>query len=139
LIKINQHGPKDCGSWKISSDHPLSQCGQVLISASGWPFWNAQGGIWIETAEAKGENPPMISQELLNILCCPETHQRLRPAEPAVLKKVNDQIAVAQLKNRAGSTVSPSIAEGLIREDGKYLYPIRDNIPVMLIDEAIPL
>jgi uncharacterized protein YbaR (Trm112 family) len=28
---------------------------------------------------------------------------------------------------------------GLIREDGKYLYPIRKDIPIMLIDEALPL
>ncbi len=28
---------------------------------------------------------------------------------------------------------------GLVREDGKCLYPIRGNIPIMLIDEAIPL
>jgi uncharacterized protein YbaR (Trm112 family) len=27
----------------------------------------------------------------------------------------------------------------LLREDGKILYPIRDNIPVLLADEAISL
>jgi uncharacterized protein YbaR (Trm112 family) len=27
----------------------------------------------------------------------------------------------------------------LIRADGKILYPIRRNIPVMLVDEGIPL
>jgi uncharacterized protein YbaR (Trm112 family) len=26
-----------------------------------------------------------------------------------------------------------------VRQDGQYLYPIRDDIPIMLIDEAIPL
>jgi uncharacterized protein YbaR (Trm112 family) len=26
-----------------------------------------------------------------------------------------------------------------MRQDGQYLYPIRDDIPIMLIDEAIPL
>jgi uncharacterized protein YbaR (Trm112 family) len=26
-----------------------------------------------------------------------------------------------------------------VREDRKYLYPIRQDIPVMLVDEAIPL
>ncbi len=31
------------------------------------------------------------------------------------------------------------IEEGLVREDGKVLYPVRDDIPVMLLDEAIRL
>ena len=31
------------------------------------------------------------------------------------------------------------IEAGLVREDGRILYPVRDDIPVMLIDEAIPL
>ena len=35
--------------------------------------------------------------------------------------------------------VKEKIDEGLVRADGKYLYPIRHNIPVMLVDEAIPL
>ena len=28
---------------------------------------------------------------------------------------------------------------GLIREDGDYMYIVRQQIPVMLIDEALPL
>ena len=32
-----------------------------------------------------------------------------------------------------------AVAEGLVREDGDWLYPVRDDIPIMLIDEAIPL
>jgi uncharacterized protein YbaR (Trm112 family) len=28
---------------------------------------------------------------------------------------------------------------GLLRSDRKVLYPIRQNIPIMLIDQAIPL
>jgi uncharacterized protein YbaR (Trm112 family) len=28
---------------------------------------------------------------------------------------------------------------GLVRADNKILYPIREDIPVMLIDEGIPL
>ena len=81
----------------------------------------------------------MITKELLEILCCPETHQPLRIADSAVVEKLNGEIAASQLKNRGGKPVSPKIEGGLIRQDGKYLYPIRSNIPVMLIDEAIPL
>jgi len=35
--------------------------------------------------------------------------------------------------------VTSEVKEGLIRADGKYLYVVDDDIPVMLIDEAIPL
>jgi uncharacterized protein YbaR (Trm112 family) len=35
--------------------------------------------------------------------------------------------------------VKEAIDGGLIRADGKLLYPIRRNIPVMLVDEGIPL
>ncbi len=31
------------------------------------------------------------------------------------------------------------IDEGLVREDAKILYPVREDIPIMLIDEAIEL
>jgi uncharacterized protein YbaR (Trm112 family) len=81
----------------------------------------------------------MIDAELLKIMCCPETHQELRLAEPAVIEKLNEQVSAGALKNRAGQPVQEKIEGGLIRADGKLLYPIRRNIPVMLVDEGIPL
>jgi uncharacterized protein YbaR (Trm112 family) len=81
----------------------------------------------------------MIDPELLKIMCCPETHQELRLAEPAVIDELNRQIAAGSLANRAGQPVKEMIEGGLIRVDGKVLYPIRRNIPVMLVDEGIPL
>jgi uncharacterized protein len=81
----------------------------------------------------------MIDPELLKILCCPETHQELRLAEPAVIEKLNGQVATGTLSNRAGQPVKEEIDGGLIRADGKLLYPIRRNLPVMLVDEGILL
>jgi uncharacterized protein YbaR (Trm112 family) len=81
----------------------------------------------------------MIDPELLKILCCPETHQEVRLAEAAVIDKLNGQIAAGALVNRAGQPVKEKIEGGLVRADGKVLYPIRRNIPVMLVDEGIPL
>lgn len=81
----------------------------------------------------------MIDAELLKILCCPETHQELRGAEPALVAQLNRQAAAGSLKNRAGQPVTEKIDGGLLRADGKFLYPIRQDIPVMLVDEAIPL
>jgi uncharacterized protein YbaR (Trm112 family) len=81
----------------------------------------------------------MIPERLLKIVCCPESRQALSPAEAALVRSLNDRIAAGQVKNRAGKPVSTPLDEGLLRADGKFLYPVRGNIPVLLIDEAIPL
>ena len=81
----------------------------------------------------------MIDPELLKILCCPETHQELKEADQSLLDKLNQEISAGALKGRSGKPVTDKLDGGLIRADGKFLYPVRQNIPVMLIDEAIPL
>ena len=81
----------------------------------------------------------MIEAELLKILCCPETHEGLQVANPALVETLNRQISAGGLKDRAGRSVQEKLDGGLVRGDGKFLYPIRENIPVMLVDEAIPL
>jgi uncharacterized protein YbaR (Trm112 family) len=76
---------------------------------------------------------------LLNILCCPETHQELALAGLPALEKLNLQIAGGRMKNRGGQIVNSKVDAGLIRADGKYLYPLRHDIPILLVDEAIRL
>ena len=80
-----------------------------------------------------------ISQELLDILVCPETKQPVVLAEPSLLDQLNARIEQGTLTNRSGTPVSSPLEAALVREDHQYCYPIRDDIPVMLIDEAIPL
>jgi uncharacterized protein YbaR (Trm112 family) len=81
----------------------------------------------------------MIDRELLEILVCPETKQPVQLAEAAMVDRINAAIARGGVTNRGGDAVTEGISGGLVREDGKLLYPIRDDIPIMLIDEAILL
>ena len=81
----------------------------------------------------------MIDPDLVSLLCCPESHQDLRLAEAALLDQLNRQIAAGSLKNRGGKAVAEKLHSGLVRADGKWLYPVRQDIPVMLLSEAIPL
>ena len=81
----------------------------------------------------------MIDKDLLAILACPETHQPLAEADAALLARANQRIAAGEAKTRGGATVEGSLEAGLVRQDGKVLYPIRDGIPVLLVDEGIVL
>lgn len=80
-----------------------------------------------------------ISQELLEILVCPETKQPLTVASETLVAQLNERIGQGTLTNRTGDAVTEAIDSGLVREDGRYLYPVRDDIPIMLIDEAIAI
>jgi uncharacterized protein YbaR (Trm112 family) len=81
----------------------------------------------------------MLNPELLEILVCPETKQTLKLADSGTLERVNQAVATGGLKNQGGNRVKDRIEEGLVREDGNVLYPVKDDIPVMLLDEAIRL
>ncbi|MCS5635514.1 MAG: hypothetical protein NZ990_03290 [Myxococcota bacterium] len=80
-----------------------------------------------------------VSQELLEILVCPETRQPVSEAGNDLIARLNGEIEAGNLRNRGGDAVSQAIEEGLLREDGKVLYPVEDGIPVMLIEESIEL
>ena len=81
----------------------------------------------------------MVDPELLQILVCPETRQPVRLADGDILVRLNSAIEAGSVVNQGGQEVREPIEEGLVREDGKLLYPVREEIPIMLIDEAIAL
>jgi uncharacterized protein len=80
-----------------------------------------------------------MNTELLQILRCPETHHALALVDATLLAQINERIRAGQLANRAGEPIHQPIDGGLIRVDHKCLYPIRDEIPVLLAEEAIVL
>ncbi len=80
-----------------------------------------------------------LDKDLLAILCCPETKQPVSLADSALITRLNAAAARGGLHNKANKPVTEPMDGGLVRADRKVLYPIRENIPVMLIDEGIPL
>ena len=81
----------------------------------------------------------MIRPELLEILRCPETHQKLSLAPAELVARLNSQISARQIRNRAGKLLEQRVEGGLLREDGTVLYPIRGKLPILLIDEGVLL
>jgi len=85
------------------------------------------------TSQDKGK----IAPDLLAILCCPETKQEIRLLEKDSVEKLNQRIGKGELKTKGGQSVAEKIDGGLLRNDGTVVYPIRDQIPIMLIEEGI--
>ncbi len=81
----------------------------------------------------------MIDQQLLDILACPETREAVSLADEGLIERLNRKIDAGQLFNRAGERMTEPIDGGLVRQDGQYLYAIRNDIPIMLMDQGIPL
>ena len=81
----------------------------------------------------------MLDKELLDILACPETKEPVHLADQSVIEAVNARIEQGEVRNRGGKRVEKKIDAGLVRADGAYLYPVEDDIPIMLVEEAIAL
>jgi uncharacterized protein YbaR (Trm112 family) len=79
-----------------------------------------------------------IDPEFLQILRSPDTRKPLRCAEPAELDVVNRLIGSGRARNRAGEPVRDPLEGGLVPEGEAVVYPIRDDIPILLKHEAIP-
>ena len=80
-----------------------------------------------------------MDDKLIEIICCPETHQPLRRADVELVTNLNQRIEAGTLFDRVEEKVGQKIDGGLLREDGKIMYPIRQNIPTLLIEQGIPL
>ncbi len=79
----------------------------------------------------------MLDAELLDIIVCPDTRQPLRFADEALLGEINASVSRGELLNRGGTVVARALQAALVTEDGRRIYPVRDDIPIMLLDESI--
>lgn len=81
----------------------------------------------------------MFDEDLLAMLRCPATGQRLQLADTELVASVNAAIHQGQARDRAEQVVVGPIEQGLLAADRGFLYPIRGGIPTLIADEAIDL
>jgi uncharacterized protein YbaR (Trm112 family) len=65
------------------------------------------------------------------------THKELSLAKSATLKEVNAAIDAGKLTTRDGRLLDERLAEALVTDDGKVLYPVANGIPVLLEGESV--
>ena len=81
----------------------------------------------------------IIDPDFLALLRCPDNHQPLFVARASVVAEINKRIDLRKLMDRTGDAITERVDAALVRQDGRYAYPIRDGIPNLLQADAIPL
>ncbi len=81
----------------------------------------------------------MISDWFLELARCPVSHSRLRLAEADLVHRINEAVEAGGITNRIQRPVSEPLDEALVNEDQSLLFPVRNDIPTLIADEAIPL
>ncbi len=78
-----------------------------------------------------------IDGKLLEILCCPVSKTPLTRLPASRLKKLNDAISAGAAQYVRGEAVEDPLREALITEDSKVIYPVIDEIPILLEERGI--
>jgi uncharacterized protein YbaR (Trm112 family) len=78
-----------------------------------------------------------VDGKLLEILCCPISKTPLTLLSQEKLDRLNQAIASGETLYVDGEKASDPLQEGLITEDGKVIYAVQDNIPILLEEQGI--
>jgi len=78
-----------------------------------------------------------LPDHLLDILCCPVSHEPLLPLSRAKLKVLNQAIEAGDVQTVEHEAVTSTLSEALITRNHKVVYPIVDGIPVLLAEQGI--
>ncbi len=80
-----------------------------------------------------------MSPELLEILVCPRSKKKLQLADTATLDKVNSLIRSGKCKDISGAAVNEAATEGLWQKETGIFYFVRNDIPVLIYENAVEL
>lgn len=75
-----------------------------------------------------------VDSELLEILVCPKTKGELQPVE---LPEAIRQTLVEKYREHFRDE-EPVVEGGLYCAESELVYPVVSDIPIMLVDEALP-
>ncbi len=78
-----------------------------------------------------------IHRELLEILCCPQSKVPVEMMSEEQVSRLNALIEAGKVAYAGGGAIEKPFSEGLITTDGRTIYRIDDDIPVMLIEQSI--
>ncbi len=78
-----------------------------------------------------------VDGKLLEILCCPVSKTPLRRLGQEKLDKLNKAIGAGEALYVDGTIVTAPLQEGLVTVDGKVIYAVQDDIPILLEEQAI--
>lgn len=78
-----------------------------------------------------------IDGKLLEILCCPVSKTPLTRLPADKLRKLNAAIAAGAVQYVRGEPVTDPLKEGLMTEDARVIYPVVDDIPLLLEEKGI--
>ena len=78
-----------------------------------------------------------MNHQLLELLVCPKSKKKLEMAPPQTIETLNAQIKARKCHTLGGDLVEEPVEEALIQPGEKLLYLVRNNIPVMIYEQAI--
>lgn len=78
-----------------------------------------------------------IDRRLLEILCCPVSKRPLRLLRADQLQCLNTAIAAGQVQDVENRDIKTALEAGLITDDGRVIYRVDDDIPVLLPEDGI--
>lgn len=78
-----------------------------------------------------------MDNRLLEILCCPITRRPLNRIDAIVLEQINAAISAGKVRNHGGALLADPLASALATDEGDLVYPVRNDIPVLLEEECI--
>lgn len=78
-----------------------------------------------------------MQDDLLSLLCCPVSKKPLEIASEELIESLNKSIPEGKIANIGGTVITENLTSGLYEPVAGLLYPVIDDIPLLVHDNAI--